>query len=402
MPFVPKTKYLGRLIDQVERTIDGQRSAPFVFGSACGSIEDGALPALFYLAKLIDFIDDVPVYGFADDCCFGMSDLEFVEEACWPPDGVSEVIQARVFVDELTGHNQHCGAPSCYPFEMVYDAGSGTWTGGPVVFQNAEMEFELECQPLAIPDERWKLTTSGCDARTLYHPGGTGPCGELYMQWNQETFDGSACCLCASITLRLTILIRSATKHWHRLARHVDTVVHAGTAKKVFAFGDCCFVQHYYAPSCCDRIPCRLYAEIESSCTDYDGAIVPIDYDPTTQNWGGSLVSGGTTIVAGFSCLMAGDLEGNCEYLEGTCGEDVGEEPCVCEEDGYEACDISQFVGAHWVVNVGCIAATSIFLSGTICFRCDCDPIDHTFDMTYGGPDLCGCTDATMRVRITP
>lgn len=394
---IHKKNLRGRLIDFVLH--DGETKP--VYGIVCNwSAETGDYGDNRH-GREVDNIGGFPVYAFARECCPGMaSDETIIDVDCFPYQ-VSSRMTAIIALSDPKPQAQHCGAPECHAFELTHNA--GTWSGGSAEFLNGETSISITCD-----GANWIVTLTGCIETSVEQEGSIDLCGNLILG-NTESFAPhlESCCDCSSGgNTVFTYLITAHTPNWQRAARYVDAVMYNDELTAVYAFADCCGLNEAFtfAPRCCARIPCTLYATITSSCPCFDGLQVTLTFSALTSTWGGTAnLTDCPTINVGFSCFDAGEFDQETQTGE--------ENPCEgatvgCEEQGFTQCDVVEYLAGNINCGVQCGNAswTSIGSQGggsLICAVCDCDNLDVTFAMSYGGILDCSCDDTGMSVHIT-
>lgn len=264
--------------------------------SFCG--EGGSLHV-----RLIDIIDvdnvPTPVYGGVTECVHGFFD-EYVELSCWPPYGVSDIVDLYLcnVLNCISAHGKHA--------ELVYD--SGAWVGS-IALVAGTADFELTCGP--TPGE-FTLTVTGCTGEPLVYTGFPTCTGTIIISFGDHEF--VECCNCdgASTTpiIGLTIYGRNRPVY---AARLIDIVPVVDTPTPVYAFAECCAAKCQVI-TCCANVRCDLTVEI-SGCAGLDGTytVTPTPPVGSETHWDGSFTAPcGDTLEINVVCEEEEGLDPGC------------------------------------------------------------------------------------------
>lgn len=375
-----------------EHTVQARRAMLVDFVGTKASGKAGVPPT-------VTPVGDIPVLGYAPpECCEG--DKTIVPTKCAPTNGTSKDLILQVI---LSKGFEHCRAPGDCQTVTLTNTGGSTWEGGPIGFKGGDMGFRLECSDRGAGPE-WKLTGSGCGSFEAW-TGTVCTNPAVFMLFNNQPI-GGGCCDWPLQTQEISGIIIGACS-FVRVARFVD--IPDGIPG--LAFTRCCDnFGGTAAPTCCERLPKVLVAQVTSSCATFDGATFTLTAGDSGAHavWYGELTKDGTTITCALSCSP---------HIAGNAGVSPCPSPYVdvfCDPDGYEGCSRRVWQAGAMHVNLTCkgVSNPGVFGGGTLCKNCNCndvgDPLDITITGTLtcadsGGPCCCAFIgqEHSVSVRIT-
>lgn len=357
-----------------------------------------------WMGKLVTYKDGFEKYAVASECCeYPMArddgsildDMAFVEQANWPPYGISKHL--RVHITSVAA----CPDLDCTHALLTYN-GSGHWLGsvGGVNLDAYLVDITSGSDPPGVKRTQLQFDiTGGCitpnstghatDASNTHTDPATGPSVFLAGTGTVFPFRGTfapgyfaaeSCCLCTAS--RVTFSFEGFCKRVR-----VGKLIGFKDGKPKYAVGGCC-LPCFQSDNCCNLYGgCDLHLTIQSSLTLY------VNFVPSSCSWAEEIPFPVDASVPPWNWQSAAYTPPNacgnwkfyakCEVLDATCGNGHNQTRWTLRAENGQASIC------------GCAAAASVDV-------CDCLPLELSFALNchvtpLPGPHGC---DVTWKITL--